>query len=141
MSSKTWMEKPGHVKRSWLMVSAEGRSLGRLASSVAGILAGKHKPSFTPHVMGGDFVVVTHADKIRLTGKKWAQKMYYRHSRFVGSLKEKKAGDMPKTELIRLAVRGMLPKNKHRPRALKRLKIFKGAEHTYKDKSPQALKL
>ena len=141
MSAKTWMEKPKEVKRSWQLISAEGWSLGRLASAVAGLLAGKHKPSFTPHVMGGDFVVVVNAEKIQLTGKKLEQKTYYRHSRFVGSLKERKAKDMPKTELIRMAVRGMLPKNKHRPRALKRLKIFEGADHSHQDKKPQPLKL
>ena len=137
--SKTWSQKDEDVKRGWRILDAEGKPLGRLASRVAKILIGKDKAQFTPHVMGGDFVIVINSDKIKLTGKKLLQKSYYRHSRFIGSLKEKKAKDMPSEELLKKAVQGMLPKNKHRPKALKRLKIFKDSHHKYQDKKPKEL--
>lgn len=137
--SKTWVQKPLEIQRNWKLLDASGKSLGRLASVTAKLLMGKDKPQFTPHVMGGDFVIVTNSDKIKLTGKKWIQKTYYKHSRFVGSLKERKAKDIPTDELIRKAVQGMLPKNSHRPRALKRLKIFKDSHHSYQDKKPESL--
>ncbi len=121
------------------MLNASGKPLGRLASAAAKLLMGKDKPQFTPHVMGGDFVIVINSDKIKLTGKKWTQKAYYRHSRFIGSLKTRKAKDMASQELIKKAVQGMLPKNSHRPRALKRLKIFKDSHHIYQDKKPEEL--
>ncbi|MCZ0931546.1 MAG: 50S ribosomal protein L13 [Oligoflexia bacterium] len=133
---KTWVKKQEDVQREWKIIDAKGKSLGRLASATANLLIGKNKPDYTPHVMGGDFVVVLNSNQVRLTGKKWTQKKYYKHSRFVGSLKEKRAKDIPSCELIKQAVGGMLPKNTHRPRALKRLKIFEGAEHSYKDKKP-----
>ena len=136
---KTWVQKPKDVRRSWKILDASGKPLGRLASTTARLLMGKDKAQFTPHVMGGDFVIVINSDKIKLTGKKWTQKSYYKHSRFPGSLKEKKARDMPTEELVRKAVQGMLPKNSHRPRALKRLKIFKDAHHNYQDKKPEEL--
>ena len=134
--SKTWVKRSQDVKRDWKIVSAEGKSLGRLASLVTPHLMGKNKPDYTPHVMGGDFVIVINSDKVRLTGKKLTQKKYYRHSRYVGSLKERQAKDLSSVEMIELAVKGMLPKNTHRDKALKRLKIFKSAEHKYKDKNP-----
>lgn len=137
--SKTWVQKPNEVKKSWKLLDATDQSLGRLASVTAKLLMGKDKPQFTPHVMGGDFVIVINSDKVKLTGKKWTQKTYYKHSRFVGSLKEKKAKDIPTEDLIKRAVQGMLPKNTHRPRALKRLKIFKDSQHIYEDKKPEAL--
>ena len=137
--SKTWTQKPEDVQRSWKTLDASGKSLGRLASVTAKLLMGKDKAQFTPHVMGGDFVIVINSDKVKLTGKKWTQKTYYKHSRFVGSLKERKAKDVASTELIRKAVQGMLPKNSHRPKALKRLKIFKDSNHNYQDKKPEVL--
>ena len=137
--TKTWTQKPEEVQRSWKILNASGKSLGRLASVAAKLLMGKDKPQFTPHVMGGDFVIVINSDKIKLTGKKWTQKIYYKHSRFVGSLKERKAKDIATQELIRTAVQGMLPKNSHRPRALKRLKIFKDSHHNYQDKKLEEL--
>jgi len=137
--TKTWSQKPSEVQRNWNVLDASGKPLGRLASVAAKLLMGKDKPQFTPHVMGGDFVIVINSDKIQLTGKKWTQKIYYKHSRFVGSLKEQKAKDMTTQELIRKAVQGMLPKNSHRPRALKRLKIFKDSQHYYQDKKPKEL--
>ena len=137
--SKTWTQKPEEVQRSWKVLDASGQSLGRLASVTAKLLMGKDKPHFTPHVMGGDFVIIVNSDQIKLTGKKWTQKIYYKHSRFVGSLKEQKAKDLTTPDLITRAVQGMLPKNSHRPRALKRLRIFKDSNHDYQDKKPEAL--
>ena len=139
--SKTWTQKPEEVERKWRVLDASGKSLGRLASVTAKLLMGKDKPQFTPHVMGGDFVIVINSDQVKLTGKKWIQKTYYKHSRFVGSLKEQKAQDMATEELIRKAVQGMLPKNSHRPRSLKRLKIFKDSQHHYQDKKPEELNI
>lgn len=135
--SKTWMPKATAIERSWKILDAKGQSLGRLASTTAKLLMGKDKPQFTAHVQGGDFVIIVNSDKVQLTGKKWTQKSYYKHSRFVGSLKECKAQDIATPELIKKAVQGMLPKNSHRPRALNRLKIFKSAEHSYQDKKPE----
>ena len=137
--SKTWTAK--EVQRSWKVLDASGKSLGRLASVVAKLLMGKDKPEFSPHIMGGDFVIVVNSDKIQLTGKKWTQKTYYKHTRFVGSLKEKTAKDIPTPELIRKAVQGMLPKNSHRPKALNRLKIFQDSKHNYEDKKPEQLSI
>ena len=134
--SKTWVKKPEDVKREWKVIDAKGKSLGRLASLTANLLIGKNKPDYTPHVMGGDFVIVLNSSQVQLTGKKWTQKKYYTKSRYVGSLKEKKAKDISSYELIKEAVSGMLPKNTHRPRALKRLKIFEGTEHNYQNKKP-----
>lgn len=133
---KTWVKRQEDVQRDWKLVDAKGQSLGRLASEVANLLIGKNKPDYTPHVMCGDFVVVLNSKQLKLTGKKWTQKKYYKHSRFIGSLKERQAKDVPSNELIQHAVSGMLPKNTHRPRTLKRLKIFEGSEHNYKDKKP-----
>ena len=137
--SKTWTKKPTNEQKIWKVIDASEKSLGRLASSVAKLLMGKDKAEFTPHIPGEDFVIVINSDKIQLTGKKWTQKIYYRHSRFIGSLKERKACDIATPELIRKAVEGMLPKNSHRPRALKRLKIFKDSKHKYQDKKPEEL--
>ena len=133
---KTWVKRQEDVKREWKLVDAKGQSLGRLASSVANLLIGKDKPDYTPHVMGGDFVIVLNSKQVQLTGKKWTQKKYYKTSRYIGSLKERQAKDLSSQELIQNAVSGMLPKNTHRPRALKRLKIFEGSEHSYQDKKP-----
>lgn len=137
--SKTWTQKSTEVSQDWKVLDASEKSLGRLASRVAGILMGKNKAQFSPHVMGGDFVIVINSDKIKLTGKKWTQKTYYTHSRFIGSLKEKKAKDIPTPELIKKAVQGMLPKNSLRPKTLKRLRIFKTSKHSYEDKQPEIL--
>ena len=102
--SKTWVKKPEDVKREWKVIDAKGKSLGRLASLTANLLIGKNKADYTPHVMGGDFVIVLNSNQVRLTGKKWTQKKYYTKSRYVGSLKEKKAKDIPSYELIKEAV-------------------------------------
>lgn len=134
---KTWTAKPAEVKREWKLIDATGQSLGRLASETARLLRGKHKPEFTPHVDGGDFVIIINSGKVTLTGKKWTEKKYYRHSRYIGSLKERQAKDMKPEELIKQAVRGMLPKNKLRQPMLKKLKVYKGPDHNHQAQNPK----
>jgi len=134
--SKTWIKRTEDVKRDWKLIDAEGKSLGRLASLTVPHLTGKNKPDYTPHVQCGDFVIVINADKVKLTGKKKIQKKYYTHSRYIGSLKERQAKDLSSIELIHLAVKGMLAKNTHRDKILKRLKIFKESEHSFKHRNP-----
>lgn len=134
---KTTTQTPKDIQKSWKLVNASKQSLGRLASSVAQILMGKNKVNFSPHLMCGDFVIIINSNKVKLTGKKWTQKQYYTRSRFIGSLKSTQACQLPTTTLIKKAIEGMLPKNSHRPRALKRLKIFTDSQHTYQDKNPQ----
>ena len=134
---KTWNGKPTEVKREWKLIDASGKSLGRLASEAAQLLRGKHKPEFTPHVEGGDFVIIINSGKVALTGNKWTDKKYYRHSRYIGSLKERSAKDMKSEDLVKQAVRGMLPKNKLRQRMLKKLKVYKGADHNHEAQNPK----
>jgi large subunit ribosomal protein L13 len=141
---KTFMQKKEEVQRDWYLVDATGKTLGRLASEIAKILIGKHKPTYTPHVDGGDFVVVINAEKIHVTGKKLNQKVYYRHTLYPGGLKEttlrKMLQEKPE-EVIRLAVRGMLPKNKLRDRRMKRLKVYAGPEHPHAAQNPKPIEL
>ncbi|SHK55600.1 50S ribosomal protein L13 [Tepidibacter formicigenes] len=131
---KTYIGKPSEVQRKWYLVDAEGKTLGRLATEIARILRGKHKATFTPHVDGGDFVVVVNAEKVKLTGKKLDQKMYRYHTGYVGGLVEipyrRLLAEKPE-EAIRSAVSGMLPKNKLRSRMMKRLRVFAGSEHIH----------
>ena len=139
--SKTWMANAETAERNWWIVDAEGQRLGRLATHIAVLLRGKHKPTFTPHMDNGDFVVVINADKVEMTGTKWEEKKYYRHSRFFGSLKEKTAAQMKDFQpefIIQEAVRGMLPTNKLSYALIKKLKAYKGAEHPHKNQKPQA---
>ena len=141
---KTFMQRKEDVQREWYLVDATGKTLGRLASEIAKILMGKHKPTYTPHVDGGDFVVVVNAEKIHATGKKLNQKIYYRHTGYPGGLKEITLREMLQKkpeEVIRLAVRGMLPKNKLRDRRMKRLKVYAGPEHPHKAQNPKPLEL
>jgi large subunit ribosomal protein L13 len=141
---KTFVAKPKEVDRRWYLIDAEDRILGRLATRIATILRGKHKPVFTPHVDTGDFVVVVNAEKIRLTGKKWDNKVYYRHSGYIGGLKKitaRKLRDKKPEELIRLAVKRMLPKTKLGARQLKKLKIYSGPEHPHEAQKPEKLEL
>jgi large subunit ribosomal protein L13 len=141
---KTFMLRKEDVKRDWFLVDAEGKTLGRLASEIARILMGKHKPTYTPHVDGGDFVVVVNAEKVRVTGKKLEKKIYYRHTGYMGHLKETKLKDMLKEkpeEVIRLAVRGMLPKNRLRKHRMKRLKVYAGPSHPHTAQKPKPLEL
>jgi len=131
------------VARSWYLVDAEGKTLGRLATRIARVLTGKHKPSYTPNSDTGDFVVVVNAEKVHLTGKKWSDKVYYRHSQYPGGLRERTAGETRATKptrVIEAAVRGMLPGNRLRAKRMARLRLFVGPEHAHTAQSPQPLK-
>ncbi len=139
---KSYMAKKFEVPRRWFVVDAQGKVLGRLASRIAMVLRGKNKPEFTPHSDTGDFVVVVNAGQVKLTGKKLDQKIYYRHSGYVGGLKEISARQMLKKkpeEVLRHAVRGMLPKNSLGRNQLKKLKIYTGAEHPHEAQQPVPL--
>lgn len=140
---KTWTAKESDVQRQWWIVDAEGQTLGRLATKIATVLRGKNKPTFTPHVDTGDFVVVINSKKIKLSGNKLLQKKYYTHSRYFGSLKEFTAQEIlekDSTQIITDAVQGMLPNNKLATQILKKLKVYEGAEHPHKVQNPQTLK-
>ena len=137
---KSYIAKPAEVQRNWYLVDAEGKTLGRLATEIATILRGKHKPTFTPHVDGGDFVVVVNASKVVLTGKKLDQNRY--HTGYVGGLKEISYREMMEKkpeEVVAHAVSGMLPKNKLRARMMTRLRVFAGAEHTHAAQKPEVI--
>ena len=139
---KTPMAKKGEVERNWVLIDANGEVLGRLASKVAVILRGKNKPIFTPHVDTGDFVVIVNAEKVKLTGTKLKDKFYYRHSGYLGGLKSISAGKLLQKkpeELIRKAVRGMLPKNSLGRSQLKKLKVYAGTEHPHEAQAPRPL--
>ena len=141
---RTYVTKPEDVERNWYVVDASGQTLGRLASEVAQIIRGKHKPTFSPAVDVGDYVVVVNAEKIHVTGRKLDQKMYYRHSGYPGGLKELTLGRMLEehpTRVIKLAVRGMLPKNKLGRKMIKKLKVYAGPEHPHQAQQPEALEL
>ena len=135
---KTWHPKVDEIQKNWWLVDATGCSLGRLASEVAVLLRGKHKAEFTPHIDTGDFVVIINAKQIQLTGRKWTDKKYFSHSRFFGSLKEKKAKELTGTELINKAISGMLPKNKMRRKLMKKLKVYETAEHPHQSQKPSS---
>lgn len=144
MSSDSYMAKAEEADRNWLIVDASGQRLGRLATQIATLLRGKHKPTFTPHMDNGDFVIVINTDKVEMTGTKWTEKKYYRHSRFFGSLKAKSAEQVKGTDstfIIHEAVRGMLPTNKLSYSLIGKLKTFKGAEHPHAVQKPKAYKL
>jgi len=141
---KTYMAKPETVERSWFVVDAEDKVLGRLATQIATILRGKHKPTFTPHVDCGDHVIVINAEKIRVTGKKADQKLYRRHSMYPGGLKEVPYRRMmeKKPEFILYeAVRGMLPHNSLGRKMLKKLRVYTGGQHSHQAQCPKALEL
>lgn len=141
---RTWMAKPREVEDRWWLVDAKGRVLGRLASQVAKLLIGKHKPEYTPHVDTGDYVVVINAEKVVLTGKKWKEKVYYRHTGWPGGLRQMTAEEMIKRHperLFYLAVKGMLPKNKLGRKLLKKLKVYAGESHPHQAQKPQPLEL
>ncbi len=141
---KTFMPNEASVERKWYVVDATGLTLGRLASEVAKILRGKNKPIFTPHADTGDYVIVVNADKITVTGKKLDQKIYYHHSEYVGGMKQatlkEKLAKAP-TEVIELAVKGMLPKGPLGRRMYKKLFVYAGAEHPHAAQKPEELKL
>ena len=141
---KTYVAKPEDFKRDWYVVDASDQVLGRLATQIAMRLRGKHKPIFTPHVDTGDFIIVINADKVQLTGRKTDQKMYWRHSGYPGGIRGVSAKRMLETkpeELIRHAVRGMLPKNRLGRKLLKKLKVYSGAEHPHQAQQPIAWSL
>jgi large subunit ribosomal protein L13 len=134
------MAKPLEVERKWYVIDAAGQTLGRLASEAASILRGKHKPTFTPHVDTGDFVIIINAEKIELTGKKLQQKMYYRHSQYPGGLKTTSAQDMLKNKperVLELAIFGMLPKNRLGDGLKPKLKVYAGSEHPHLAQQPE----
>jgi large subunit ribosomal protein L13 len=141
---KTWNAKPGEVQQRWFLVDAEGRTLGRLATQIADTLRGKTKPQYTPHVDTGDFVVVVNAEKIQVTGKKLDDKIYYRHSGYPGGLKQRTLREQLErrpTEVLRAAVKGMLPRNKLARRQITKLKIYAGPEHPHEAQAPEPLPL
>jgi large subunit ribosomal protein L13 len=141
---KTFVAKESDIVRKWYVLDAEDKVLGRLASHIASRLRGKHKAIFTPHVDTGDFVVVINADKVKMTGAKWDRKTYYRHTGYVGGLKEisaRKLKEKKPEELIRLAVRRMLPKNSLGRHQFKKLKVYGGSEHPHGAQQPEILEI
>jgi large subunit ribosomal protein L13 len=141
---KTFMANAENVERKWYLVDATGMPLGRLASQVASILRGKNKPTYTPHVDTGDYVVIINSDKVVLTGNKLNDKMYRHHSSWMGGLKERTAKQVMENNsdfAVTKAVKGMLPKNNLGRQMLKKLKVFKGAEHTHEAQKPELIKL
>jgi large subunit ribosomal protein L13 len=141
---RTFQAKKEEIERNWHVINAEGKIMGRLASEIAKRLRGKDKPIYTPYVDTGDFVIVVNAGKVRLTGKKLTDKIYYRHSGYPGGLREVAAGKMLEekpTEALRLAVKGMLPKNSLGRAMLKKLKIYAGSAHGHAAQCPKTLEL
>jgi large subunit ribosomal protein L13 len=141
---KTYVANSEDRERNWLLVDAEGQTLGRLATQIADALRGKRKPAYTPHVDTGDFVVVINAEKISVTGQKRQEKMYYRHSGYPGGLKSRTLNDMLERrpeEVIRLAVKGMLPKNRLARKQLTKLKVYAGPEHPHIAQQPRPFEL
>jgi large subunit ribosomal protein L13 len=141
---KTWNAKPGVVERRWFVVDAEGQTLGRLATQIAETLRGKNKPQYTPHVDTGDFVVVVNAEKIAVTGQKLDQKMYHRHSGYPGGLRSRTLREQLErrpTEVIRKAVKGMLPRNKLGRAQLLKLKVYVGPEHPHVAQAPEPMEV
>jgi len=144
MSAKTYTAKPGEIERRWHVVDAEGQTLGRLATRIADVLRGKDKPVYTPHVDTGDFVIVVNAEKIAVTGKKLDDKIYYRHSGYPGGIKQRTLReqlDRRPTEVLRVAVKGMLPKNKLASAQLTKLKVYAGPDHPHAAQDPKPLEL
>ena len=141
---RTYTTKPDDINREWYVIDATGLTLGRLASQIASVLRGKHKPIFSPHMDCGDFVIVINAEKVRVTGDKLDQKMYYRHSQYPGGLKTISLRDQLKQHpdrVIRLAVRGMLPKNRLGRQMIKKLKIYREPDHPHQAQQPKPLSM
>jgi len=144
MGNRTYMANVSTIERQWYIVDAEGQTLGRLASQIAAVLRGKHKPSFTPHVDNGDYVVVINAEKVVLTGKKLDNKMYYNHSQYTGGLRTRSARTMVERypeEMVKRAIVGMLPHNRLGRVQAKKLFIYAGAEHKHEAQQPQPLEI
>jgi large subunit ribosomal protein L13 len=141
---KSYMATAETAERDWYLVDAQGKTLGRLASEIATVLRGKNKPTFTPHVDAGDFVVVVNAEKVHLTGRKLDQKMYWKHTGYPGGIRGKSARKMLETkpdEVLRKAVKGMLPKNTLGRGLLKKLKIYAGGDHPHQAQQPKPIEL
>jgi large subunit ribosomal protein L13 len=139
---KTYSAKKGEIAREWYLVDADGQTLGRLATRIAETLRGKGKPQYTPHVDTGDFVIVVNAEKIQVTGNKLDQKRYYRHSGYPGGLRSRTLReqlDRRPTEVLRTAVKGMLPKNRLARQQINKLKIYAGPEHPHEAQAPKPL--
>lgn len=139
---KSFMASPSTVQRKWYVVDAEGKTLGRLASEVANVLRGKNKPTYTPHIDTGDYVIVVNAEKIQVTGKKLDQKIYYHHSEYVGGMKEATLREMMQKKpefVITHAVKGMLPKGPLGRQMLKKLHVYAGPEHNHAAQKPETL--
>ncbi len=144
MKKYTKSARKDDIERKWFVVDARDLILGRLASEVAYRLRGKHNPMFTPNVDTGDFIIVINADKVRLTGRKWLQKTYYRHSGYIGGIKATTAKKLQETrpeDLIRFAVKGMLPKNRLGYSMLKKLKVYTGDTHPHEAQQPETITL
>lgn len=140
----TFMANEANIERKWLVVDAEGQTLGRLSSEVASILRGKHKPTYTPHVDTGDHVIIINAEKIELTGNKLNDKLYYRHSNHPGGLKSRTANEMRTKypeQMLELTIKGMLPKGSLGRKMGKKLHVFRGAEHNHQAQKPEAYEL
>jgi large subunit ribosomal protein L13 len=143
-SMKTYVAKPTDRERNWLLVDANGKTLGRLATQIADVLRGKRKPEYTPHIDTGDFVVVINAEKVAVTGSKRTDKRYYRHSGYPGGLRSRSFEEMiarRPEEVIRLAVKGMMPRNRLARKQITKLKIYAGPEHPHIAQKPQQLEI
>ena len=141
---KTYVATPATRERSWYVVDASGKTLGRLATQVADALRGKRKPDYTPHCDVGDFVIVVNAEKVSVTGKKRDEKRYYRHSGYPGALRSRTLGEMLERrpeEVIRLAVKGMLPRNRLARAQLRKLKVYAGPEHPHAAQQPETMEV
>lgn len=141
---KTYVAKPSDRQRDWYVVDAEGKTLGRLATEIATTLRGKRKPEYTPHIDTGDFVVVVNAEKVHVTGNKREDKVYWRHSGFPGGIKSRSLDEMLERqpeEVIRKAVKGMLPRNRLARRQLAKLKVYAGPDHPHQAQQPQPMEI
>ena len=141
---KTFMQRKENVKRSWYVIDAEGKSLGRVASLAAKYLRGKHKPTYTPHIDCGDNIIIVNAEKVKLTGNKLNDKMYYNHSQYLGGLRERTAKEMIEkypVEMVERAVKGMLPHNRLGRQMYKKLFVYTGSEHKHEAQKPEVLEV
>ena len=141
---KTFMAKPAEIKRDWYVIDATGISLGRVATKAANVLRGKHKAIYTPNVDCGDYVIVINADKVKLTGNKLDQKMYYNHSGYTGGLRERTAKEMRESypvEMVERAVKGMLPKGRLGRQMYKKLFVYEGADHKHQAQKPEIVEI
>ncbi len=140
----TYMQKKEDVKRNWVVIDAEGQTLGRLATQAAHVLRGKHKPTYTPHIDGGDYVIIVNADKVNLTGNKLDDKIYYNHSGYTGGLRERTARVMKEkypVEMVERAIKGMLPKGRLGRQMYKKLFVYAGSEHPHAAQKPVEMKV